>query len=157
MRRFKQELDEKSVKDILHRNNHGVLSMCIGSVPYGVPMSYAYDGGDIIYFHSAVVGTKIDILRENNNVSFCVVDMDDVYPEKYSTRYASVIATGKIEAVDSKSSQYMTGLEEVKKKYVPDDSFENFEKIVEKDEGRVVVLVMKITQMHGKHGAFNDK
>jgi len=59
---------------------YGVLSTAgSGGLPYGVPLNYVYHK-NVIYFHCAVDGLKLDLLNQNNMVSFCVVD-------KYSAGY----------------------------------------------------------------------
>ena len=62
MRRFKQLLSEAETKEILRMATHGILSLVdADGMPYGVPLSFVYDGGDIIYFHCARAGHKIPI------------------------------------------------------------------------------------------------
>ncbi|MBQ7355214.1 MAG: pyridoxamine 5'-phosphate oxidase family protein, partial [Clostridia bacterium] len=51
--------------------------------------------GGKIYFHSAVVGHKIDALRACDKVCFTVVDADEVVAEKFTTYYRSVIVFGR--------------------------------------------------------------
>ena len=63
MRRFKQLLPEAETKEILRMATHGVLSLVDAEgMPYGVPLSYVNDGGDIIYFQCACAGHKIDCI-----------------------------------------------------------------------------------------------
>ncbi len=51
MRRFKQQLSTAVAEKILESGTNGVISLVDqdGS-PYGVPISYAYDGKGHIYF-----------------------------------------------------------------------------------------------------------
>ena len=67
-------------------------------VPYGVPLNYVYQNG-AIYFHCATEGLKLDLLNQNNRVSFCVVVDAIVIPERFSTRYSSVILSGRASEV----------------------------------------------------------
>lgn len=63
MRRFKQQLSEEAAKEILFTATNGMLSLVdVDGSPYGVPVSFAYDGYGHIYFHSAVKGHKIDCI-----------------------------------------------------------------------------------------------
>ena len=99
MRRSDKELtDRKDLDDVLNRAVICHLALCKNSVPYVVPMNYGYADG-CLYFHSAVEGRKIDILRSNNSVSFAMhVDerlaTSDVAC-KWSTKYKSVVGEGK--------------------------------------------------------------
>ena len=103
MRRFKQLLPEEVAVEILERNTSGTLAV-LGDdgYPYAVPMSYVYDNGKI-YFHSAKAGHKVDAIRNYEKASFCVIDQDQIVPEKYTTYYRSVIAFGKMRFVESEA------------------------------------------------------
>ena len=79
-------------------------------------MSYSYTG-NVIYFHCAIEGHKVENLRKNNRVSFCVVGKTEVLPEKFSTRYESAIVFGK--AFELTDDEKHKGLLEIVKKYSP--------------------------------------
>lgn len=100
MRRKKQLLSMKDIKDILDRCTNGVLA-CLGDeeYPYAVPLNYVYFN-DKIYFHSAKAGHKIDAITENPKVSFSVIDEDTIVSGKYTSYYRSVIAFGKVRIVE---------------------------------------------------------
>ena len=74
MRRSDWRLAEDEAKQILVQGEYGILST-IGEdgFPYGVPLSYAYDG-EKIYFHCAAdVGHKLENLDFSNKACFTVV------------------------------------------------------------------------------------
>ncbi len=100
MRRFEQLLPNETAVEILERNTSGTLAL-LGDedYPYAVPISYVY-ADDKIYFHSAKAGHKIDAIKKSEKVSFCVIDQDQVVPEKYTTHFRSVIAFGKAHLVE---------------------------------------------------------
>ncbi|MBP2654709.1 MAG: putative flavin-nucleotide-binding protein [Firmicutes bacterium] len=120
MRRKDRKLETTEIIQILKKCNYGVLSIIAETgYAYGVPISYVYINNSI-YIHSALEGNKIDSIKFNNNVSFCVVGDTMVLPDKFSTKYESVIAFGKaitvsgdekIEAlsafIDKYSNQYI--------------------------------------------------
>lgn len=82
--------------DILQRNTSGVLALCgKDMMPYAVPLSHAVDESRLI-FHCAKEGHKLDLIRENCNASFCVIDQDEVHPERFTTYFRSVIFFGRI-------------------------------------------------------------
>ena len=100
MRRSKQLLSRETAIEILNRNTSGVLALSgDDAYPYAVPMSFVYADGKI-YFHCAKSGHKIDAIRRNEKASFCVIDQDQIVPEKYTTHFRSVIAFGRIHMVD---------------------------------------------------------
>lgn len=83
------------------------LAMAAEGRPYLVPLNfgYAYEGGQFeFYFHSALQGRKLDLLRQNPQVCFeldcghALVSAD--LPCGYSYRYASVIGEGTVELVE---------------------------------------------------------
>ena len=105
MRRKNQQLTQDEAIGILLKATSGVLALhCDNVYPYAVPVSYVYNNGRL-YFHSALVGHKIDAIKSCARASFCVVGQDDVIPEKYTTLYRSVIAFGQIHIVDNESEK----------------------------------------------------
>ncbi len=146
MRRFKQLLSEQAAKEILYNATNGVLSLLDSDgVPYGVPISYAYDGNKCIYFHSAVKGHKIDCILANSRCSFCVVGQDMIIPEEFTTYFRSVIVKGSIHFAEG--DEIMKGLLLLCDKYspgVPSDAE------ISKCIGHVAVLRLDIDSMTGK-------
>lgn len=95
MRRKRQSLSTEECVAILERMPNGTLALYgDDGYPYAVPVSYVYADGKI-YFHSAMQGHKVDAVRRNDNVSFCVVEQDDVKPAEFTTYFRSVIVFGK--------------------------------------------------------------
>ncbi|WP_438590906.1 pyridoxamine 5'-phosphate oxidase family protein, partial [Faecalibaculum rodentium] len=79
MRRKKQALDRTEI-DRMHYGTNGVLALSGDEeYPYAVPISYVQDG-DVLYFHCARSGHKLDLIRQNPKASFCVVDQDQIHP-----------------------------------------------------------------------------
>ena len=94
MRRKRQQLAEEESIAILEKATTGTLALLgDNDYPYAVPISYVYHDGKL-YFHSALTGHKVDAIRKCDKASFCVIEKDDVQPEKYTTFFRSVIAFG---------------------------------------------------------------
>ena len=94
LRRAKQLLPKEAAEEILRNATSGVLAVCgDDGYPYAVPVSFLYADGKI-YFHGAKAGHKLDAIRRNDKVSFCVIEQDEVIPETFSTDFRSVIAFG---------------------------------------------------------------
>ena len=94
MRRADRAIPENEARLLLQNGEFGVLStVSADGQPYGVPVSYC-STADAIYFHSALDGHKLENIRGNNKVSFCVVGRTEVLPEKFSTKFESVIVSG---------------------------------------------------------------
>lgn len=120
MRRFKQRLGREECEKILGLCSHGVLALCGDGIhPYVVPLNYTYEkNNNVIWFHSATSGQKLEEIAANPNASFCVVEQDVIVPEEYTSYFRSVIVTGKIEIVTGEAA--LQGLELIRLKYAPD-------------------------------------
>ncbi|MFB9812411.1 pyridoxamine 5'-phosphate oxidase family protein [Haloarcula sebkhae] len=53
------ELEESIIDKVLTERGVGVLSMAAEGVPYGVPLSFGYDGEDTLYFVFLGATTKL--------------------------------------------------------------------------------------------------
>lgn len=136
MRRSDRITSEQDAKDILLRGEYGILStVSPDGQPYGVPLNYSY-AEDVVYFHCAVEGRKLINLEASKKVSFCVVGKTEVLPDKFATKYESVIVFG--EAVEVIGDEKKQGLTELLKKY-SFGSMEEGRKYIEKagDKTRV--------------------
>jgi uncharacterized protein len=117
IRRADRAIPISEAQQILQAGEYGILStVSADGQPYGVPVSYAYSG-EVIYFHSAVEGHKLENLSGNNKVSFSVVGRTQVLPDKFATNYESVIVFGK--AFEVAGAEKQAGLVELLKKYSP--------------------------------------
>lgn len=105
MRRQRQQLSKEESIGILKKATAGTLAL-LGDddYPYAVPISYVYHDGKL-YFHSAMEGHKVDAIRKCDKASFCVIDKDDVKPEKYTTFFRSVIAFGRIHIIEDEKEK----------------------------------------------------
>lgn len=95
MRRQLQQISNDRAIEILQKCGHAVLSIQddITGYPYAVPISPVYCDNHI-YVHSAPIGHKISALKAHPNVSLCVVDKDEIHPEKLTSYFKSVIVFG---------------------------------------------------------------
>ncbi len=87
---------------ILKSEKRGVLSVNgDGDYPYGMPMNHFYNEEDgKIYFHCGKVGHRLDALKKDNKVSFCVYDSGYRKEGEWALNIKSVIVFGKIEIID---------------------------------------------------------
>lgn len=92
VRRQDRLLDESLALRLLQSMEYGVLSMTDrkGTV-YGIPMNFVWDGRNSIYLHCAPEGRKLNYIKHNKNVSFCIVGETNVLPDKFSTLYESIV------------------------------------------------------------------
>lgn len=148
MRRHEKQMTKNDALELLEKGEYGVLSL-VGDdgYPYGVPVNYVYKNG-FIYFHSASEGHKVDRLRENSKVSFCVVGDTEVLPSEFSTKFESIIVFGKVKEVVAEEDK-RTGLFAIIHKY----SFKFMDKgrkYIEDDYEKAKLYKIEIEHFTGK-------
>ncbi|MDO5844666.1 MAG: pyridoxamine 5'-phosphate oxidase family protein [Methanocorpusculum sp.] len=150
MRRKRQQLSEDECIMILENSTSGTLALIgDGGYPYAVPLSYVYSNGKI-FFHSALTGHKIDAVKNNEKVSFCVIDKDDIKPEKFTTYYRSVIIFGKARILNN-DTEKRAAIELLTEKYSPDFKKEGVEEI-EREFDKFSMIEILIEHITGKQG-----
>lgn len=148
MRRFKQLLSEKESMDILCSASSGILSLCgEDGMPYGVPLSHVYENGKI-YFHSALKGHKVDLIKQNSNACFTIIAQDEIHPETYTTYFRSVIIFGRVRIIDDYIEKKHI-LEVLGHRCNPNDD-ESLNEEIKKGFNRCLAIEMTIERMTGK-------
>lgn len=148
MRRKRQQLSEEESIGILQKATAGTLALLgDNGYPYAVPISYVYADGKL-YFHSALSGHKVDAIRNCDKASFCVIDKDDVQPEKYTTYFRSVIAFGRIHIIEDAQEKLETA-RLLGDRYNPNQE-EALQKELEKGLSRMVMIRFDIEHLTGK-------
>jgi uncharacterized protein len=149
MRRKDRSIDNEQAIKLLENGQFGILST-VGEngYAYGVPLNYVYQRGNI-YFHSAAEGSKLDNIKFNGKVSFCVIGNTKLIPDKFSYRYESVIAFGKaIEVFDKEKEDALVALIQ---KYSGEFMKKGIE-YVKKDSIKTKVIKVDIEHITGKAG-----
>jgi len=147
MRRKDREITEDEAIEILIKGEHGILSMCTAeNEGYGIPLNYVLDNHQI-YFHCAAAGSKLDYLRNNNKVSFCVVGNTTVIPSDFGTLYESTIVSGTTSEVDGNEKR--EALKRIIEKYSANFIAEGNE-YIDKLYDRVSVIKLSIQSITGK-------
>ncbi|BCN31866.1 pyridoxamine 5'-phosphate oxidase family protein [Anaeromicropila herbilytica] len=147
MRKKDREIQNDDIIEIIRNNEYGILStISSNGYPYGVPISYVYIN-DSIYFHCATEGHKLDNIENNDKVSFCVVGETCVLPDKFSTKYESVIIFGRaIEVFDQEKD---IALLEILNKYSP-DHMEKGKAYIENAGMKTKVIKISMEHISGK-------
>lgn len=147
MRRKNREIGEEDIKTIIVNGEYGILAtLGENSYPYAVPLSYVFYK-EAIYFHSAVEGNKLENIKINEKVSFCVVGKTKVLPDKFSTEYESVIVFGR--AFLTKNDEKKEALIAIAQKYSPDFMAEGLE-YIERAIDATCVVKIEIDKITGK-------
>ena len=148
MRRKRQQLSEEESVAILKKATAGTLALLgDNDYPYAVPLSYVYHEGRI-YFHSALAGHKVDAIRKCDKASFCVIEQDDVQPEKYTTFFRSVIAFGRIRIIEDEHEKLETA-RMLGNRYNPNHD-EALQKEIEGGLSRMLMIRFDIEYLTGK-------
>lgn len=149
MRRKLQQLPQEECERILREGKTAVLALTgDDGYPYAVPVNYVYDGGKI-YFHCAKTGHKLDALRRCEKVSVCVVDRDDVAPERLATDYMSVIVFGRARILEDDEEIYRA-VEVFGLKYNPDR--ESVQREIRREWDALCCVEITVDHMTGKEG-----
>jgi hypothetical protein len=147
IRRADRALTNEQAIEILQAGEYGILStVSQDGQPYGVPVNFCYSN-NVLFFHCAVEGYKLDNLESNPRVSFCVVGKTEVLPGKFATRYESAIVFGKAGELTGDGKKL--GLIKLLKKYSP-DFMEKGERYIDSDIEKTRVFKIEIESLSGK-------
>jgi nitroimidazol reductase NimA-like FMN-containing flavoprotein (pyridoxamine 5'-phosphate oxidase superfamily) len=99
MRRKEREIkDLEEIQSIIRSAHLMHIALVDGDMPFLVPVFYGYDG-TALYFHSAKTGSKMDILKRNNNVCFEIsVDHGIIESDAacdFEAKHRTIIGVGK--------------------------------------------------------------
>ena len=143
----KKQIAHEEALALLKDGEHGVLStMGEDGYPYGIPLNHVFHDGKII-FHCADQGHKLENIAFNPKVSFCVVAQADIVPEKYTTRFKSVIAFGTARLLEG--DEKTAGLMALVKRFAP-DNLANVEAYIKKRVNKTTVVAMDVAHLSGK-------
>jgi nitroimidazol reductase NimA-like FMN-containing flavoprotein (pyridoxamine 5'-phosphate oxidase superfamily) len=125
MRRQDLEITEiDQIDGIISRAFHCCIGMVDGGEPYIVPVCFGYER-NALYFHSALEGKKVDILKRSNRVCFEMdTDLEVVGAAiacEWSMKYRSVMGTGTVHILETDEDK-SHGLELIIRHYARDDS-----------------------------------
>jgi nitroimidazol reductase NimA-like FMN-containing flavoprotein (pyridoxamine 5'-phosphate oxidase superfamily) len=147
MRRKDRQITQQESIEIVQKGEYGILSMCTPTNEgYGVPLNYVFYGNNI-YFHCAKEGSKLDYLRNNPKVSFCVVGETKVLPSQFGTLYESVIVSGISSEVEG--TEKLEALKQLIEKYSGEYIWEGKE-YIDKLYGKVNVIKLTVKSISGK-------
>lgn len=148
MRRIKNELSIESVRTLLKSAEYGTLALNTPeNFPYSLPMSYVFHD-NAIYLHGAKEGFKMKSLLTNPKVSFSVVGKTQILPEKFTTKYESVIVFGRVLLLEE-GPEKREALFKFIKKYSSDFLAEG-QAYIERSGNATAIIKIDIEHMTGK-------
>ncbi|MBR2078835.1 MAG: pyridoxamine 5'-phosphate oxidase family protein [Clostridia bacterium] len=148
MRRKDRERDESFALSVADNCKYAVVSMIdtVGK-PYCVPLSIARDD-NLIYFHCALDGFKVDCLNKNNDVCISCVGHTKNIPEEFTTEYESAIIRGKAFEV-TESEEKIHALKLICERYAKSNMAE-FGSAIERSLSRTGIWKIEIDEITGK-------
>ncbi len=105
-RRDKEIVEERVLKEILKRARYITIAMCRAGEPYLVTLNHGYDEErNLIYFHCAKEGKKLEFLRENPTVwGQAIIDFG--YQEgECNHLYASAMFKGRVSFISEREGR----------------------------------------------------
>lgn len=147
---------EKAIKSkdemikILKNTKYLTIAMCENNTPYLVTLTHGYDRKkNVIYFHCAKEGKKIDILRKNNVVWGQALLDKGYIPGKCDSQYATTQFMGTVSFIDD-ISEKKHALETMIKQQetIPEEVIKK--QITEKSVKKVNIGKIDITYLSGK-------
>lgn len=149
MRRNDKEItDRKLIEEILEKSKCCRLALVDEYNPYIVPMNFAYKD-NCIFLHSAKEGTKIDILKENNNVCFEIDESVEILESEvacsWTCKFLSVIGFGNAEIL-TEDEDKIKGLNIIMEKYSGKKEHTYLQKAID----NVIIIKINITGITGK-------
>ncbi len=89
--------DLREIEQIIRKTKVCHLGLVDNDEPYVVPVNFGYEQ-NALYFHSALEGRKVALIKKNNKVCFEIdtdVEIGKTDRSNCSVRYKSVIGTGR--------------------------------------------------------------
>ena len=148
MRRKDREITERELQDTIIKSCEiSYLAMSDGNKPYVIPMNFGYDGENI-YFHCATSGKKLDLIKNNPQVSIAMTSEYRLSlegpPNKWTTKYKSIVIEGKAEILTTLEDK-QKGINILLQQYADIDV-----KFDKKVMDSVVIIKVKIDTITGK-------
>ena len=98
MQKKEREITDKiRIEQILKNGKYTTISICRMGEPYIFTLSYGFDKDkNALYFHSANLGLKLDILKENPNVCGTIIEDLGYVMDGCSHKYRSIVFWGEM-------------------------------------------------------------
>ncbi len=148
MRRKDREMDRTFALEVIDKCPYAVASIVLpDGLPYGIPLSIARID-DVIYFHCAPQGKKIDALLQNPHISIACVGHVAPRQDDFTTEYESAIVFGMAIRVDN-DAEKIEALRAISLRYTP-ENMKNFDDAIARSLARTDVWKVRIDSISGK-------
>ena len=149
MRRSPQALSREEMIGLLKTETRGVMSVQgDDGYPYGFPINHYYDEeANKLYFHGANFGHRVDAVKRDPKVSYCVYGEEYQAEGDWAKYVKSVIVFGKAELIEDQDEVCRISRLICDKFPCPQEYVE-YE--ISKDAPRTMVVAIDIEDMNGK-------
>lgn len=175
MRRKDRAMNRDFGLHIIDNSSYGVVSLIDSdNKPYSLPLSIVRDD-DLLYFHSAKQGKKVELLKNDSDVTVVFVGQTNI-PENFSedeleemskdsekgvqfiskvftTEFESAIVNGKVNVVEEKEEK-IKALKLICEKYTP-DKMEYFPIAIRAGLDKTNVYSLKIEDLTSKRKKYD--
>ena len=148
MRRKDRERDRQFALDVIDRCEYGVAALATaGDTPYCIPLSLVREGEEL-YFHCALEGTKLDILRKNPRVCISFVAENVAAMDEFTTYFQSAVVVGTAYEI-TEDAKRIAALRLISEKLTP-ANMGDFDNAIARSLGRTGVWGIHIDEVFGK-------
>lgn len=148
VRRKDREMPRSFAEEITDKCEWAVLSMVDpDGAPYCVPLSIVRQD-DVVYFHTAKQGRKLDCLRREPRVCIACVGDTQRLPDKFTTKYESAILEGVAEEVEDEAEK-IRALRLLCQRHTP-ANMENFDQAIARSLAVTGIWKIRVDGMTGK-------
>lgn len=90
-----EQMDDEAIRSFLDQQSSGVLGLPSEGVPYMIPLSYAFDGADSLYFTYLLGASsrKEELTETAGRAGFLIYDVETMF------KWQSVLLTGDLRRV----------------------------------------------------------
>ena len=122
--RKKQALSEEECLKVLKKETRGVLSVNgDDGYPYGIPLNHYYCEEDgKLYFHGGKTGHRVDAVKQNDKVSYCVFEPGARKDGEWWLTVRSVVIFGRMELIEDRETTYEIS-RKLSYKFTEDESY----------------------------------
>ena len=153
MRRKDREMNREFAMSVASTCEYANMAMVAADgMPYIVPLSIAV-AEDVVYWHSAQDGKKINVLRDNPRVCISCIGYTRRSEDDFTTEFESAIIFGKASEVTDETVK-IKALRLICERHTPKNMAE-FDNAIAKSLARTAVWQVTIDEVTGKRKKFD--
>lgn len=151
MRRADRERDSSFALQVIDSCEYGVAAISTGEeTPYCIPLSLVRVGEEL-YFHCALEGRKLDLLRKNPKVCITFVEYNQSAEDAFTTYFRCAVVEGTAYEVTEQADK-IAALRALCEKLTP-ANMADFDNAIERSLSRTGVWGIHMDQITGKEKA----